>query len=288
MRFAMADTAFQTQYRQEFIHGFEDMQTRLRTTTVQEAVIKGNKAVFLVADSGSATAKTRGVNGLIEARADSLTQNTATLSEWHDLVRKTGFNVFASQSDQKRIMQETSMAVINRKIDDDIISQLDTATNDTGSSAVATLDMVVKSKVILGDNFVPVEEEDNMFGLISPAFDGYLMQVPEYASADYIEVRPFTGPSRRFRRWFGVNWIIHPRLTGSVGAGGAGTTEQCYLYHRNAIGHAVDKSNLSSPVGYDEEQDYSWARVSIFMGSVLLQNSGVVQMKHDASAYAAA
>ena len=283
----MAETAFQTQYRQEFIHGFEDRQSRLRSTVVMETVIKGNKAVFLVADSGSATAVSRGVNGLIQARADNLTQNTATLQEWHDLVRKTGFNVFASQGDQKRIMQETSMAVINRKIDDDVIAVLDTATNDTGTSAIATLDMIAKSKTILGDNFVNIEEEDNMFGLISPGFDAYLMQVPEYASADYVSTQPFSGPARLFRRWYGINWICHPRLTGSVGASGAGTTEKAYMYHRNALGHAVDKETMQSPVGYDEEQDYSWARCTVFMGSVLLQNAGIVQMKHDASAYAA-
>ena len=140
----MAETAFQKEYRQAFIHGFEDMESRLRKTVTTNVQVKGNEAIFLVADSGSATAKTRGVNGLIPARADSLTQNTATLAEWHDLPRKTGFNVFASQGDQKRIMQETSMAVLNRKIDDDIIAQLDTATNDAGSTALkASLDMVV-------------------------------------------------------------------------------------------------------------------------------------------------
>jgi hypothetical protein len=283
----MAETAFQTQYRQEFIHGFEDMATRLRTCCVTEAMIKGNQATFLVADSGSATAVSRGVNGLIPARADNLTQLTATLAEKHDLVRKTGFNVFASQGDQKRIMQETSMAVVNRAIDDDIIEQLDTATNDTGTSAIATLDMVVLSKVILGNNFVDLSDESNLFGIISPAFDGYLMQIPEYASADYVGVKPFEGPTKLFRRWAGVNWIVHPRLTGSVGAGGAGTTEKCYMFHRNAIGHAVDKNGLQSPVGYDEEQDYSYARTSIYLGSKLLQNSGVVQMKHDGSAYVA-
>jgi hypothetical protein len=45
--------------------------------------IKGNTATFLVADSGAATAVTRGVNGLIPARADNLTQTSATLVEWH-------------------------------------------------------------------------------------------------------------------------------------------------------------------------------------------------------------
>lgn len=154
----MAQTAYQTQYRQEFIAGFEARQSLLRSCCVTEAVIKGNVATFLVADSGGANAVTRGVNGLIPARSDNLTQSSATLVEWHDLVQKTGFNVFASQGDQRRIMQETSMAVINRKIDLDIIAQLDTATNDTGAYATATLAMVAKSKAILGINYVPTNE----------------------------------------------------------------------------------------------------------------------------------
>ena len=270
----MPDTAFQIQYRQEFTHGFEDMQSRLRACTVTETMVKGNQATFLVADSGAATATTRGVNGLIPARADNLTAPTATLVEWHDLVRKTGFNVFASQGDQRRIMQETSMAVINRKIDDDIILQLDSTSLTTGASTTASVDMVIKAKVILGNNFVPTEQEENMFGVITPAFEGYLMQAPEYASADYVEVKPFAGPTRSYRRWAGVNWIVHPRLLGATTA-----TERCYLFHRNAIGHAVDKANIQSPVGYDEEQDYSYARCTVYMGSKLLQNNGVIKRR---------
>ena len=283
----MAETAFQTEYRQSFIHGFEDMQSRLRSTVTTHSEIKGNQATFLIATSGSATATTRGTNGLIPARADSLTQTTATLAEWHDLVRKPGFNIFASQGDQKKIMQETSMAVINRKIDDDIIAQLDTATNDTGTAQPASLDMVVYAKTILGNNFVDTSDEDNLFAVITPAFEGYLMQVKEYASSDYVEVKPYNGPAKKYRRWFGVNWITHPRLTNSVGAGGSSTNELCYMYHRSAIGSAVDKSGLQTPVGYDEEQDYSFARVSGYFGSKLLQNAGIVQMKHDGSAYVA-
>ena len=283
----MAATAFQTQYRDEFVAGFEDRASLLTATTVREAQIKGNQAVFLVADSGSATAQTRGVDGLIAARADNLTQNTCTLREWHDLVRKTNFNIFASQGDQKRIMQETTMAVVNRKMDDLIIAELDTATNDTGDARTADLDLVVYARTVLGNNFVPLQEEDNMFAVVSPGFMGYMLQVPEFANANYVEVKPFTGPAKKFRRWAGFNWTEHPRLTGSVGAGGAGTAEQCYFFHRNAIGMAVDTAGMDSPVGYDEEQGYSFARVSIHMGAKLLQNSGVVMVKHDASGYAA-
>jgi hypothetical protein len=276
----MAETAFQTQYRQEFISAFEMRQSLLRSCTITESVIKGNTATFLVAGSGSAAAVTRGVNGLIPARADDLTQSSATLAEWHDLVRKSGFNVFASQGDQRRIMQETTMAVINRKIDADIIAALDTASIDTGTSDTASLRMVMKSLGALGYADVPLEEENNIFGLITPGFRAYLMETKEFASAEYVDVKPFNGPVRKMLRWAGVNWIVHPNLTGAQTS-----TEKCYLFHRNSIGHAVDTAGLASPVGYDEEQDYSWARASVFMGSKLLQNTGIVQMKHDGSAF---
>ena len=65
----MVDIVFQRQYRDEFIHGFEQQISLLRDTVTTEAVIKGNEAIFLVSDSGSATAVTRGVNGLIPARS---------------------------------------------------------------------------------------------------------------------------------------------------------------------------------------------------------------------------
>ncbi len=278
----MAETAYQTQYRQEFIAGFETKQSLLRASVATEAVIHGNTATFLVADSNGATAVTRGVNGLIPARADNLTQASATLQEWHDKVRKTGFNIFASQGDQRRIMQETTMGVINRKVDADVIAQLDTATNDTGTATTASLALVAKAQTILGNAEVPIEDEENIFGLITPAFRAYLMQTTEFGSGDYVEVKPFAGPARRYFRWMGINWIVHPNLTG-VGT----SSEKCYLFHRDSIGHGVNKDGMSTSVGYDEEDDYSFCRCSVYMGSKLLQNSGVVQILHDGSAYVA-
>lgn len=275
----MADTAFQTQYRSEFIAGFEQHQSLLRTTVTTEAQIKGNTATFLVADSGSAEAVTRGTNGLIPARADNLNQYSATLQEWHDLVRRTSFNIFASQGDGRRIMQETTMAVVNRKIDQDIIDQLETATQDTGTATTGSLSLVMKALTILLNNKVPYD--GNIFGAITPAMHAYFMQTKEFASADYVNNKPFNGSNLMYR-WANVNWIVHPELPG-VGT----SAEKCFLYHKSAIGHAANTKDMDTAVGYDQEQDYSFARASIFMGSKLLQNSGIVVVNHDGSAYVA-
>lgn len=279
-----ADTgAFQTKYRNELILGFEDRSSRLRSTVITEGEVNANQFVFLVSDSGSATATTRGADGLLVARDDNHTQTTITMVEWHDLVRKTRFNIFSSQGNQLALMQTTAMGVINRKIDDDIIAALDTATNDMGAATTASLELVTKAATILGDNTVDIEDEDEMFALVSPGFRGELLQIPEFASGDYVEIKQLVGPARKFWRWAGFNWIVHPRLTGSVGAGGTGASEKCYFYHRNSIGHGMDMDGLNSAVGYDEEQDYSFARMSTFMASTKLQNKGIVQALHDNS-----
>lgn len=279
----MADTAFQVQYRQEAIMGFEQGMSMLGSSVTTEAEFKGNQATFLVADSGGAVARTRGVNGLIPSRSDNLNQYTATLVENHDLVRRTGFNIFASQGDGRRIMQDTSRKVINKAIDQDILVELANGTLNTGAAVTASLSLVVKAKVILGNNEVDMEEEDNLFFVASPAFEAYLLQIPEFAKASYVDVKPFVGPARKYRRWAGFNWIFHPKIVGK------GTTaEKCFAYHRAAIGHAANSGGMQALAGYHEEQDYSWARTTIFMGSKVLQNNGIVVVNHDGSAYVSA
>ncbi len=283
----MSDSAFQLQYRQEFIQAFEQHQSLLRDTVTTEAVIKGQQAVFLVAGSGAASAVTRGLNGRIPARNDSNNQNTCTLQEWHDLVRKTGFNVFASQGNQRAIMQMTTMAVINRKIDELIINQLNTGTVAIGATGtIPNVSLFQNGRVKLSNASVPWDS--NITLLCQPSFLAYLEQATEFANAQYVEVKPFAGaenPSWRDKpmayRWRNALIVEHPNLPGK-----GTSSEKSFLYHKTSAGHAMDTAGLESPVGYDQEQDYSWARASGYQGALLLQNTGVVVITHDGSAYA--
>lgn len=234
----------------------------------------------MVAGSGGATAVTRGVNGYIPYGTVSNVQNTCTLLEYHAPFERTGFNVFASQGDQRRIMQMSSVAVLNRNIDQLIINQLDTATQTTGSAVKASLNLVVKSFTILGNQEVPVWEEDKMFAVVTPSFIGYLMQVTEFSSADYVDVKPFVGPAKKMRRWMGINWFTHPNLTG-VGT----SSEKCYMFHRDSMGHAANSKEMKVEVDYDRKQDLSWSRATLFHNAKLLQSAGIVQMIHDGSEY---
>jgi len=284
----MAGAAPQIQYRQEFIAGFAQRQSLLREAVTRENVVKGNQATFLVAAT-SGTAVTRGVNGLIPSGDNSNTQVTATLVEKHDLREMTGFNIFQSQSDQRAIMQMNTMSVINRDIDSVILTELANGTLDTGAAATASLTMVSKAIAQLMANGVPWDGQ--VYAVVSPAFLLYLMAIASFASADYVTVKPFANfpglnassekaSGQGWYEWMGVKWIVSSQISGI-----STNAEKCFMFHKSAIGHGVNSADIQSAIGYDDKQDMSWSRCTLYHGAKILQNTGIGVMNHDGSAF---
>mgnify|MGYP001587251350 CR=1 FL=1 len=278
----MADPTYVTTYRAEQIATFEQRYSILRDCCVRETIVKGNSAVFQVSGSGSAVAVERGNNGQIPYYTTDNTQNTVTLVEAHAPFERTGFNIFATQGDMKAVMHDEAIATLNRHIDQKIIDQLDTGSITTGTAATAGMDIVGKAEVYLGNQNIPIDEEDNMFCVVTPAFRWYLLQTTEFASGDYVDTKPLNGPVRKIWRWAGKNWLLHTGLTGA-----GGSSENCFMFHRRAMGHAANSKEMDVRVGYDDKQDVSWARASLWHNAKLLQNTGIVQMVHDGSAIVA-
>lgn len=275
----MADSAPQIQYRQEFVLGFEERKSIALQSVTQEAVIKGNTATFLITSSANDEAVTRGTNGLIPYRSEDLTQVSCTLVERHAAYRKTGFNIFQSQGDQRRSMQEAAMAVINRQINTDIINQLNTATNDTGTAAKGSLGLLMHAQTILGNN---AALEGQISCMITPAFFGYIAQDKAFTNINYAPRKMFDGSVQTTFQWGPIDFIVYSKLPG-VGT----NAEKCFLYNKNAIGYAMDTQGMQVRAGYDDEQDSSWSRCSYYGGARLLQNSGVVVINHDGSGFQA-
>jgi hypothetical protein len=279
----MAESAFMTRYVAETVQGFEQRQALLRDTVTTDIEIDGNTAVFLVADSGSARAVTRGANGLITGRPDNLAQNTCQLVELHDKPIKTAFNIFSSQGNQRQIMQEGSRGVINREMDLQVITELQSSTINTGAAVTGTVSLFVKAMTMLQNAKVP--NDGNITLLATPAFHGYLSLAPEWSSAQYIDVKPNVGSNNadwkdkpQIYRWKNATIIVHPALPG-IGTAAA----ECYLYHKSAVGHAMNSGGIKVNAGYNEEHDYSFAHTIVYCGAKLLQNSGVITINHDDS-----
>lgn len=231
----MAESSAATLYSAEFLDNFEVGVTLLRDTTVTEGVQKGNSFVFASAGTNSATAVTRGINGLIPGRAVDQTQYTCTLQEWHDKQEVTDFNEFQSQASIRRKMQKDQLTVLNRKIDELIITQLATGTQFTSlAAATATPGMFSQAAGILQSAGVPWNE---ITCAVTPAAWKYLMDSDKFAkNGQWVNRFPWMdgGPAFQNRppviyNWLGMNFIVCNNLTNLNTA-----NEVCYVYHRNA------------------------------------------------------
>lgn len=269
-------------FRAEYIKEFELRESLIRNRVTTEAVVQGELAKFLVAGSGGATAVTRGANGKIPRRQVSRTQKTATLKEKHDVQEHSGFDIFGSQGDLKKVMMDSSMGVIYRDMDQDILSTLSTGTITTGAAQTGSLSLVNKVLTTLG-NAKASGTADTITFLITPAFHSYLSELDSFSSADYVkesEMLLTQSTASNAFTWRGAMFIEHPELVG-VGTNNA----TCYAFNRSAIGHAYNSSIMKVHAEYDAVDDVSIVAAHAYHGSVLLQNAGVIKIAHDDSAY---
>lgn len=275
----MTVQAAKAMYRDELVAAYEQQKSLLASATTAESMGEGLTMTWLVAGSGGQTAVTRGQSGQIPYYTPSNTQKTATLVEKHAPFELTGFDIFASQGNQRLVLQNASMNVIRRDQDLVILTELANATQDFGGG---TLDLatVAFAKAVLGQNYVDTSNPDDMFCIISPAAEAYLTQTTEFASSDYREISPLEGGvARSYRNWMGLNWIVSPLVSG-VGT----ASEVLYMYHREALGYAANMGAEDIDIGYDAKQATSWSRASIYHAAKILQNTGIVKIAHDGSA----
>lgn len=277
----------QIMYVEEFVPIYEQMETLTRQTVNTAAIVKGLTATWVVDGSGTGAVVTRGSNGKIAARAQSVSQKSATLVEWHDKPTITSFEEFASQGSIRQSMIRTQVVKLNKQIDTEILAILATATVTANTAAsIATTGLFLRAAAKLAAGYVA--NDGKVFAAVTPAAWHYLMQATEFANSQLVPAQPFApaGDMNQFknrpafRDWGGIKFYVHPQLSLFT------ASEKCYVYHSDAVGHAMNNNAPEVVVGKNEEEDYHFLRASMFTGATLLQNSGIVVVNHDGSALA--
>ena len=106
-----------------------------------------------------------------------------------------------------------------------------------------------------------------------------LLTLDQFSSADYVDVKPLMGDAEAPKKWNGAIHMVHTGLPG-IGTANA----KCYAFGKAALGHAINTGEIRTAVGYDEEDDYSYARHTIFHVAGILQQTGVIEWTHDDTA----
>jgi len=273
----MANEAALIQFRQESEEAFQRGRTFLRECVTTDTITSGGSTTFLVEGKADEMVQ-RGAGGDIPTGNQINTPVPVTLDEFHELQQRTGYNIFTGQGDVRRIMIKSGMNAAARHIDDKIIDTLVTATGTYASAAAQLLTSSIILDIIadLGEGDVTLG--DDIAFLWTPKAWGRLFDDTKFSSIDYNGRKPLSGGAGRdpMTDFIGAKHIMH---TGLPGMGTA--TATCFAFSKKAVGHAISSAGIQSEADYEKKQDRSWSRHTIYDGSAILQNAGILKITHD-------
>ena len=273
----MAYQITQEQYRDEWVVAFQRGATYLRDCVTTEIMIRGNEAVFPI-QGAAPRMVTRGVNGQIPARQRTDSQIRVTLQEKHSLEEQTSFNIFTAHANLREAMQDAGIRTAHREIDDTIISALTTATNTFGDGSAITLTFNRVVDIIQTLNAQNVYASDEICCVWTPNAWARIKTFDRGTSVDYVDRKRLSGNTDLPFYWVGALHMMH---TGLPNLGMA--TAECFAFAKPALGHAINQGDIRTVIGYDDKQDSSYARHTIFHGASVLQQAGLLKIVHDDS-----
>ena len=268
-------SAFIAKYIADVKEAYQQQGSRLRGTVRKKTGIVGSTAIFQKHGTGQAGNKTRHGNVPL-MNADHSTV-TATLTDWYAADYVDKLDELKTNIDERKLVANAGAWALGRKIDNLLITELDSGagTTDSASTAGMTLVRLMTGIETLVGNDVPFD--GNVFGLVGPHQWAELMLINEFKSADYVgaDGLPWkTGPWPAFKEFAGVKIMTHTGLPLSSG------TRKCFLYHRNAIGLA-EGADISVSVDWVAEKAAHLIDHMMSSGAKTIDGDGIYEIQCD-------
>lgn len=277
------DQAFVRQYESEVHHLFQRQGGYLRPAVRIKDNIVGTSTTFQKIGTGVATTKAR--HGVITPMNQDHSAVTCTLADFYagDWVDKL---------DEAKINHDERMAIamggawaLGRKVDDQIITVLDTTTTTAITWLYGTVMAVENSLLatVRSLDTANVPNDGQRFCALTPHAYSAAMKVESFASSDYVNLQPMEQglPAMTWRRWMNVLWTVHTGLPGIGTTAGKG-----FIWHKFAAGYATGNHSGNAAQGQAVSADITWHgdRAAHFInhsmsgGAVLVEAAGVYEL----------
>ncbi len=264
------DAAFVKHFQAEVVTAYQQMGSKLRSTVRSKNNIVGASTTFQVIGKASATTKAR--NGVVTAMELSHTPVECSLSDYYAGAWIDKLDELKVGHDERRAVAQMGAYALGRKTDDLIITELNKSTNVIGSASEAVnLDKATILQAFSTLNTADVPDDGERYALVAPEQWNQLLNIEEFSSANYVgEKTPFIAGCES-RKWLGINWIMHTGLPKETG------THNCFIYHKNAIGHAVGM-DIKTDITWHGDHAAHFVNSMMSQGACLIDDSAVVKL----------
>jgi len=262
------DNAFIKHFQQEVHQAYQRQGSKLRETVRSKSNIKGATTTFQKVGKGAAVTKAR--NGQVPTMQMDHTPIECELvdyyaGDWIDKLDELKTNI-----DERMVVAKAGAYALGRKTDELIIGALGDATNQAGTDG----DGLTRAKVLdafemLGQGDVP--DDGERYAVIGWKQWSDLLQLDEFANADYVGADELPWRGTQAKRWLGTLWIPHSGLPKASGV------RTCYWYHKSAIGHASG-ADVTSDITWHGDRAAHFVNNMMSQGACLIDEQGVVKL----------
>lgn len=188
------------------------------------------------------------------------------LSDWYAGEWIEKLDEIKQEHSERRVAVNAGAWALGRKTDEQIITALDSTTNSIAAGGTGlTKAKVYEAFQTLGNG--DVFEEGKMFALVGYQQWTNLLDLQEFASADYIgkDQLPFLTDGTEAKRWMGTVWMTHSGLPLASGA------RKVFWYRDDAVGHAAGSQVVT---------DITWhqSRAAFFVNNMMAQGACLIDV----------
>ena len=209
---------------------YQQMGSKLRNTVRSKNNIVGSSTTFQKVGKGTASTKAR--HGKVPVMNVDHEPVECTLADYYAGDWVDSLDEMKTNVNERHVVAKAGAYALGRKTDEQVIAELDTSTNyaQDGTTGL-TKAKVLEAFELLGEADVP--DDGQRYAIVGWKQWSDLLQIDEFANADYIGDDDLPWKGTQAKRWLGTLWMPHANLTK------AGTVRFTYWYHKTAIGHVI-------------------------------------------------
>jgi hypothetical protein len=263
------DLAFIKNFEAEVHIQYQQMGSKLRSTVRLKDNVIGATTTFQKVGKGTASTKAR--HGMVPVMNVDHAPVECVLydyyaGDWVDRLDELKTNI-----NEQQVVARAGAYALGRKTDELIIQQLATSSNFAGGNS----DGLTKQKILtafemLGNAEVP--DDGQRFAVVGWKQWSELLNIQEFANADYIGEEELPWKGSQAKRWLGTLWLPHSGLPK------AGNVRSCFWFHKTAVGHAVG-AEVKTDITWHGDRAAHFVNNMMSQGACLIDPTGVVTMR---------
>ena len=263
--------AFIIQYQSEFSHALQQTESMLRATVWNNLGVVGSQVRFPIIAAVSST-KNRARHNILSGDGDAHSNATATLNNYEAYRFIDSLDEFKTNISLRQGYTESIVAELNRNMDNEIITAMNTTYTSEGSAAAMSKARLAGMRELAGEANWPTSQAWNF--AVTPAIYSEILQLTEVSSGDYSPRGNFD-EMRRSVNVYGIQVMEVPELDDFIASS---TNHYGFFYAEKSVGLGIGR-DITPKINYSPAHNSDIVLGEMSAGAVTIQSTGVYRVE---------